>query len=292
MNFKKQFSHSLVSQYVTESGMSVSDFLPTAISYSAEAAEHLIYLKSAGGFKLPAGTSYTQKNFHSYLLLFNSAGKAELTIREQPYSFYENQLCLIDCRNEYTLHCLTACRFQVIFFDGYPVLYYYDLFSSHSQPVVTLSNNSSLPQILVNLSGQNFIHPELNNAKLLTDLLTNLIIFCDAHSEDVNIPGWLIQIREYLNNNYDKHFSLDELSELANINKYQICRDFKKYLKSTPLQYVNHLRIEQAKILLRTTSNQISEISYQVGFENVNHFIQLFKREVGNTPTYYRKNGI
>lgn len=292
MNFKKQFSHSLVSQYVTESGKSISDFLPTAISYSAEAAEHLIYLKSAGDFILPVGTSYTQKNFHSYLLLYNAAGEAELNIKEHPYSFKENQLCLIDCRSEYSLHCLTACRFQAIFFDGYPVLYYYDLFTSHSQPVVTLSNNSSLPQILANLSGQNFIHTELNNAKLLTDLLTNLIIFCDAHSEDVNIPGWLIQIREYLNGNYDKHFSLDELSELANINKYQICRDFKKHLKSTPLQYVNHLRIEQAKILLRTTSDQISEISYQVGFENVNHFIQLFKREVGNTPTYYRKNGI
>ena len=61
MNFKKQFSHSLVSQYGTESGMSVSDFLPTAISYSAEAAEHLIYLKSVGDFNLPAGTSYNRR---------------------------------------------------------------------------------------------------------------------------------------------------------------------------------------------------------------------------------------
>lgn len=292
MNFTKQFSHSLISQYIAESGKSIVDFLPAAISYSAEAAEHLIYLKAAGNFNLPPGSTYSQKNFHSYLLLYNCHGQAEIIFGEHQYDFKENQLCLIDCRNEYSLYCPTACEFQSLFFDGYPVLYYYDLFTSRSQPVVTLPKNSSLPQLLTNLSGQNFIHAELNNAKLLTDLLTNLIIFCDTQSEDINLPSWLVQLRDHLNSNYNEHFSLDELSEQVNINKYQICRDFKKYLKATPLQYVNHLRIEQAKVLLRTTNDQIGEICYQVGFENANHFIQLFKREVGITPAYYRRNGV
>ncbi|MDE6432930.1 MAG: AraC family transcriptional regulator [Lachnospiraceae bacterium] len=292
MNFSKQFSHSLTSQYVSETGKSITDFLPPSLSYSAEAVEHIIYLKAAGNFHLPAGSKYSQKNFHSYLLLYNASGSAKLTLKEHPYTFEEHQLCLVDCRNNYSLSCSTACEFLALFFDGYPVLYYYDLFQTRSQPVITLPKNSPLPQILINLSGQNFIHTELNNAKLLTDLLTNLIIFCDTHSEDINLPGWLVQLREHLNNNYEEHFSLDELSELVNINKYQICRDFKKHLKATPLQYVNHLRIEQAKVLLRTTSDQIGEICYQVGFENANHFIQLFKREVGVTPAYYRKNGV
>lgn len=292
MNFTKQFSHSLISQYVSESGKSIADYLPTAIPYSAEAAEHLIYLRAAGDFSLPTGSVYTQKNFHSYLLLYNTDGQAELTINGHSYIFESSQISFIDCRNEYSLQCRTACRFQTVFFDGYPVLYYYDLFTARSQPVITLSKNSSMLQLITNLSGQNFIHTELTNAKLLTDLLTNLIIFCDTRSTDINLPGWLVQLREHLNNHYEEHFSLDELSLLVSINKYQICRDFKKYLKATPLQYVNHLRIEQAKVLLRTTSDQISEICYQVGFENANHFIQLFKRETGVTPAYYRKNGI
>ncbi len=292
MNFSKQFSHSLTSQYISEAGKSIIDFLPPSMSYSAEAAEHLIYLKAAGNFNLPTGAKYSQKDFHSHLLLYNAEGSGELILHDHPYTFEENQLCFTDCRSEYSLYCRTACNFQALFFDGYPVLYYYDLFVTRSQPVVTLPKNSSLPQILTNLSGQNFVHTELNNAKLLTDLLTNLIIFCDTHSEDINLPGYIVKLREHLNRHYEEHFSLDELSELVDINKYQICRDFKKYLKATPLQYVNHLRIEQAKVLLRTTNDQIGEICYQVGFENVNHFIQLFKREVGVTPTYYRKNGI
>ncbi|MCM1181092.1 MAG: AraC family transcriptional regulator [Clostridium sp.] len=292
MNFAKQFSHSLTSQYVSETGKSITDFLPPALPYSAEAAEHIIYLKAAGNFNLPSGSRYSQQNFHSYLLLYNTGGDAKLTLNEQTYSFEERQLCLIDCHSSYSLSCSTACEFLALFFDGYPVLYYYDLVKTRSQPIVTLPVNSPLPQILMNLSGQNFIHTELNNAKLLTDFLTNLIIFCDTHSEDINLPSWLVQLRDHLNNNYKEHFSLDECAELVNINKYQICRDFKKYLKATPLQYVHHLRIEQAKVLLRTTSDQIGEICYQVGFENANHFIQLFKREVGVTPAYYRKTGV
>lgn len=106
------------------------------------------------------------------------------------------------------------------------------------------------------------------------------------------MPSWLIQLKETLDTDYAQHFSLDELSQHFHINKYQICRDFKKYLKTTPLQYINSIRLEHAKELLQNTSLQINEISWQVGFENVNYFIQLFKRENGTTPALYRKKRI
>jgi AraC-like DNA-binding protein len=292
MNFSKQFSHAVTEQYVTENGKSITDYLPAAVSYSAEAAEHLIYLKAAGTFNLPAGSKYTQKNFHAYMLLYHASGKAEFSANGSSSILEDGQLCFWDCRSEYTLYCIEDCEFQVLFFDGYPVLYYYEQFSKRTSPIVTLAPNSSFPYLIYNLTSQNYIYTELNNAKLLTDILTNLILFCNIQQKDVNFPRWLVQLLEHLDANYTAHFSLDELSQQININKYQICREFKKYLKTTPLQYVNQLRIEKAKVLLRITTDQVSEIGYQVGFENANYFIQLFKREVGMTPAYYRKNGI
>lgn len=132
----------------------------------------------------------------------------------------------------------------------------------------------------------------MTNAKLLTEILTHLLCVCQDTCNDTGMPSWLLQLKETLDTDYAEHFSLDELSGRFHINKYQICRDFKKYLKTTPLQYINGVRLEHAKELLQNTSLQVNEISWRVGFENVNYFIQLFKRENGTTPALYRKRRI
>lgn len=57
---------------------------------------------------------------------------------------------------------------------------------------------------------------------------------------------------------------------------------------SPPVRYLNLRRLEAATHLLLTTDRRIHEISFDVGFENTNHFINLFKRETGTTPQAYR----
>ncbi|MEH2312804.1 MAG: helix-turn-helix transcriptional regulator [Nostoc sp.] len=57
----------------------------------------------------------------------------------------------------------------------------------------------------------------------------------------------------------------------------------------SPLLYVQSLRLEQAKQLLRGTNLLIAEIAYQVGYESTSHFSYLFKRQFGMTPRKYRQ---
>jgi AraC-like DNA-binding protein len=54
--------------------------------------------------------------------------------------------------------------------------------------------------------------------------------------------------------------------------------------------YANHIRIEKAKHLLRTSGLQIQEIGYSLGFESSTYFIRLFKKYVGVTPEAYRNS--
>lgn len=56
-----------------------------------------------------------------------------------------------------------------------------------------------------------------------------------------------------------------------------------------PLRYLNHKKIEKSKELLFGTNLTITEISTRLGIENVNHFIQLFKKETGATPLAYKQ---
>ncbi len=273
-------------------GKTLADFLPPSISYSMQAAEHLIYLKAAGTTSFPANTHYTQQNFHSYLLIYSLSGSAILQYQDASYPIPAGSLLFIDCRREYTLHCSTPWKFQTLFFDGYPVPYYYDIYTQIALPVIRLPEGSLFPQLFTRILLQKFTPPALTPATLFTEILPHLLgVGQDTHNA-TGMPSWLIQLKETLDTGYAEHFSLDELSGRFHINKYQICRDFKKYLKTTPLQYINSIRLEHAKELLQNTSLQVNEISWRVGFENVNYFIQLFKRENGTTPALYRKKRI
>ena len=55
------------------------------------------------------------------------------------------------------------------------------------------------------------------------------------------------------------------------------------------VQYLNRYRIEQAAILLQTTSLPVMEVGFEVGYENFSYFIRRFKEFQGCTPSDYRK---
>lgn len=288
MSFESSFLHSISFQNISN-GRNFREFLPTSFAYSTQAAEHLIYLKAAGKIALPANAHYTQSNFHSYLLIHPLSGNASLSIQGVEHSLYVNSVCLIDCRNPYTLHCSTTWECQVLFFDGYPVPYYYELFTSYDSPVIWLADNSLLFRLFDRLIAQNYPNRELMNAELLTRILTQLVSSHQNVLSDSSMPTYLISLKELLDTNYAEHYTLDALADNFHINKYQICRDFKKHMNTSPLQYLNNIRLTHAMELLKATDLHIHEISWQVGFENTNHFIQLFKKKVGVTPTIYRK---
>lgn len=292
-NFNSNFIHHLINTSHYDITQNINHLLPNSVFYSTEAAEHLIYLKAAGEIEAPDTFYYAQKNFHSYCIIYTQSGCGLLQQQEENYSIPSGSLCFIDCRFEYSLRATSNWKYKIIFFDGYPVLYYYNLFHEASLPVLSLEKNSSIPLLLRKLIQQNYIEKELINAKLLTVILTRLAVM---HKSNVLVnssaPTYLIQIKEEFDTNFRQPFSLEELSNKYEVNKYRICRDFKKYFDSTPIQYLNLVRLEAAKNLLKASTLTVNEISYQVGFENANYFIQLFKRDSGSTPAVYRKHTI
>ena len=56
------------------------------------------------------------------------------------------------------------------------------------------------------------------------------------------------------------------------------------------MQYLSHVRIEQAKFLLETTNRSISDIAISSGISNPSYFSELFKKIVGKTPKNYIKS--
>lgn len=98
----------------------------------------------------------------------------------------------------------------------------------------------------------------------------------------------VIEIRNYININYETDLNLNLLSNVQFISKYHLLRLFKKYFGLTPRQYLIDKRIEGAKTHLRNGMS-VTETCFAVGFESLGSFSVLFKTKTGKSPTQFRK---
>jgi AraC-like DNA-binding protein len=99
----------------------------------------------------------------------------------------------------------------------------------------------------------------------------------------------LTTVIAYLMAHFTEPISLLEIAELANMNQAAFCRYFKQQTSQTVTQYLTDLRIRYACELLTSDEQSVTQICFQVGFENVSHFIQVFKNQRNQTPLEFRK---
>lgn len=85
--------------------------------------------------------------------------------------------------------------------------------------------------------------------------------------------------------------TLTKLADMLKVSPYTLSRQFKNKLGQTLPEFFNRQKIEKAKILLRTTELDVSDVSFDCGFTNISHFHRVFKEITGITPGLYQKLG-
>ena len=94
---------------------------------------------------------------------------------------------------------------------------------------------------------------------------------------------------EHIHDNLDRHLTAEELAEKACMSRSTFYRYFRREFGVPPLEYVNRQRMERAQRLLRTADETVTDVSYDLGFRSVSHFITTFKKYVGVTPKAYQE---
>lgn len=110
-----------------------------------------------------------------------------------------------------------------------------------------------------------------------------------THNADEDECKRMNNVYQYIINNYIENPTLDKVAEVANMSSTAFCRYFKSRSNKTYTQFLNEIKIGNACKLLIDSDRSISEICFQIGFNNFAHFNSQFKRIVGVTPTRYRR---
>lgn len=98
----------------------------------------------------------------------------------------------------------------------------------------------------------------------------------------------LLPVFEYMKENYEKKIKLKELAAVANMSTSNFSLVFKESVGSTPIEYLNKIRIVKASQLLLQTNDKIIDIACNCGFLSLPHFINTFKRYTGKLPKEFR----
>lgn len=122
--------------------------------------------------------------------------------------------------------------------------------------------------------------------KLLGDLKLQEQAEIDSGHPNIHVVKKAI---EYMRKNYRQGLTRESLASFLSLSPSYFSTLFKKHTGYTPIQYLNKIRIDQAKLLLRSTTLSIAEVSAESGFSDSFYFARVFSKITGMSPRDYRK---
>lgn len=128
---------------------------------------------------------------------------------------------------------------------------------------------------------------------LLTELLIRIYRCCqfmdDSLSSDRPLHHKISEITLYMRKNYPKPLTLEQVAEQFCISSPYLSRIFTKLTGFHFREYLQVIRIHEAKNRLATTKDSVQSIAEQVGFDHIAHFNKVFKKLSNTTPLKYRR---
>jgi AraC family cel operon transcriptional repressor len=143
-----------------------------------------------------------------------------------------------------------------------------------------------IQRCFVKSAGSRALSVELK--RTILDLFTTY--FPAPRAETVcDMPEWLSVVCTKMQSRENFSRGLEALQELACRSHEHLCHLFQKHLGTTPVNYINGIRLEYAASLLTFTDKAIIDVNEESGFNNLSHFYHLFKKKYNVSPNHYRR---
>ena len=263
-------------------------------------------IKKLNSKLLYVSTSIYEGDWHSMMhthyfaeLFYVISGSGSFIVEDDIFLVKENDLVVINPNVEHTEKSLNSSPLEyiVLGIDGLAFTFdksqveHYNVYNFHENRQRILFYLTSL---LKEIQEQ---QPEYE--VVCQNLLEVLLIEMIRHA-DFNLAATTVTlskkmnkecstVKRYIDSNYSEYITLDSLANITHTNKYYLIHAFTKYAGLSPINYLNHKRIQESKNLLETTDYSISQISTIVGFSSQSYFSQAFKKDLGTSPNEYRK---
>lgn len=127
------------------------------------------------------------------------------------------------------------------------------------------------------------------------NLMTDILVSAVRKSTNEKIHTTPPPIRKavaYINANFDKDLTLEELAREINFSPNYLGKLFRTETGTTFHEYLNNLRLKHACSLLTFSEMTVKEIAFAAGYNSVEYFLYVFKKKLRTTPSDYRNSHV
>lgn len=254
--------------------------------------------------KVPNPVSMAKYHYHTrYELYYLYSGERFYFVQDKTYHIKKGSLVLIPpnvIHATYNVENIAYERCLVTFLDDdirdfsafFSDINFYGAFENSIHVVdFSLKEQLIIESILENMSStDDFSTKQFFLMQLL--FLANKNQGAKPAENDNQLRGiqkTITEVVAHINNNFQTELNLDNISAEFFIDSCYLSRIFKKTVGMSFVDYINNVRIMEAKKLLTSTDESIISISENVGFKSNTHFGRVFKAITGISPLQYRK---
>lgn len=243
------------------------------------------------------GQMYTP-NWHEQLELFYvMEGQADIHLNNEIFSVRKGDLVIA---NSNTLH-QGECT-QPPYYGHLLILDVADFskeLAEKNNIYVPLIRDDPIIQSYFQLILDEFKTKKLGYKALCRGVITWLLVYLSRNYVDHSSPTLdrdrqkknrerLKSALRYIDENYHQPITVTQLAELVCLSKDRFGHLFQEAMGQSPLKYINGIRLRKAMRLLQTGDYTVTEVADAVGFQDYNHFGQLFRKFYGTTPNRVR----
>ncbi len=267
---------------------------------SSFAKANTIHLQETGELKaLKPHTSY-RENLDSYLFFFVLKGSGNVHFKEKDYFLSEGDCAFLDCRQPY-FHRTNAddlWQLKWAHFYGSNMNGIYNKYLQRGGlPCFTSQSPQKYRELLeelYNIAASDLYVRDMKIYEKLTALLS--LLMEESWNPTVHSTSGhkhskceIQAVKDYIDQRYTEKISLNALARTFYINKFHLTRVFKMNYGISINNYIQQLRITQAKHLLRFSALSIQIIAQKCGIDDANYFSRMFKKIEGVSPGEFRR---
>lgn len=268
--------------------MSTKDFSLLWVSKCTYPAKHIVYT-----------------NFHEYYqVVFILGGEGKIIVDGSTYDVKVNELYIFKPNVK---HSILASKIKSL--NTVELKFFCNNVTSEAclnqlAPLVE-DNDESVCNAFINIINE-VKTPDIHTENMISLIINQIIIYLtrslyrkaeqslkniskvDSNYSSKNKDP-LYNVINYIKEKYYQQIKLNDLAKMAYLSPVYFCSIFKEKYGVSPIQYLQNIRLDNARKLLCNTDESVTKISEKVGFQSVHYFSRFFKAREGLSPNEYRR---
>ncbi|MGM9475050.1 AraC family transcriptional regulator [Pedobacter sp. GSP4] len=254
-----------------------------------------LYITDIGYYKKAQNHYCERKNgAEQHILIYCFEGKGTAIFNGMEYKIEAGNFIIIPKKTPHIYQADVMLPWTIYWFHFYGTgadslvkhLQGYKSYSGFDEERTTIFN-SIYNRFERGFSRENIIYANLCFHRYLAEF-----VYADRQSMSDNNagPNKIEEAIDFMRNNIEKPLSLKEIALAIYLSPSYFSASFKKQTGTSPIDYFNQLKIQQATQYLRFTNLRISEIAAKIGINDPYYFSRLFSSIMGTSPKQYRDN--